>query len=942
MTHYGVRRLILLNSGNYIKADVTLTHPIHLSASNNRGKSTLVNSLQFLFIADPSKMRFGTRNLDDSLKHYFGESRSFIVYECQTPTGIQCMMIRGRGSLGGNRFERYIYDSEFNEADFINEDRQILEFESVRERLADRHLTAVKRSELWNVLAADAPASSGGSSPRLGLLPIKRRDQYVAFCDVFVRLLSLQSTDARALRQLIIQSLASDISEQRIDVAGEYREDFERAGRAEHELAFMRAAGDAVDEGETLRQKKAGILELLQQAQTALRQESDECRRQLAGHAAAITSELDRLQQEAMKLSGQRDSTIDLRGQQRAKASDLQAKWDALQESRKRWESTSEDFIVQMRRRAEDLNRDCILKQQQLSEAEQFNLPALRRQVDDLQQQVEAHQQYIASAEKTLIASLRASGLEEAAIEKLVQIVNADLFKLVVGESVAIENADGLIDRARRLASQIQDEHYSDDCVSVDLRSVGRVDTATLFDVEATKARLQIDQTRLRNEQSRLAVADDQEAAKVELKKMEADLAEKRSELAEYDQYATDWEQREQLSSSLSQANEAVNETEKKLSDIDANIRSNGDDTKEQSDASSQVENQLKALNEAAIAFRHATLPYGLVASSTTSVSDTSRLSDQESLEELLALASSLVKQLKARTQEASELDSIANKLGQLQQRITQFAVEHESTPRYFSDAEQEWQELVESRLAAQDMEAAAQNAWDALFTPLAARMNGIVNSVRTIKRAVEGIRRSLKSYQVSNLAEVDISVEETPDTFEDIVTLSEPSGLFTDHDKLDIAKKRLQQMIAAGRVIDLESLFEIKIGIEDAGGTKRRAASLDEIGSTGTGMTVKAMIFVQLIRAIASDEAFRLHFYIDGLGELDDDNLSATAALAVSKGILPITADPRVHLEPLAHPEVTVYSLGQYESGHFYIDNTRTYHARRQPAPDSGNNNDA
>jgi hypothetical protein len=95
--------------------------------------------------------------------------------------------------------------------------------------------------------------------------------------------------------------------------------------------------------------------------------------------------------------------------------------------------------------------------------------------------------------------------------------------------------------------------------------------------------------------------------------------------------------------------------------------------------------------------------------------------------------------------------------------------------------------------------------------------------------------------------------------------------------------------------------------------------------------MTAKAMIFIQLMRAIAANEQFRLHFYIDGLGELDDRNLEATAAMAVSKGIVPITADPRLHLEPLAHPEVTVYTLGQNDHGRFFIDQYKTYHARRQ-----------
>ena len=144
--------------------------------------------------------------------------------------------------------------------------------------------------------------------------------------------------------------------------------------------------------------------------------------------------------------------------------------------------------------------------------------------------------------------------------------------------------------------------------------------------------------------------------------------------------------------------------------------------------------------------------------------------------------------------------------------------------------------------------------------------------------------------------------------------------------------------MIDRNELIDLESLFELRINIQQSDGTWQEAASLDEIGSTGTGMTAKAMIFIQLVRAIAGNEKFRLHFYIDGLGELDDSNLAATAAMAVSKGVIPITADPRLHLEPLAHPDVTVYGLGQNADGRFYIDNYKTYYAHRrvQPAGDS------
>ena len=89
-------------------------------------------------------------------------------------------------------------------------------------------------------------------------------------------------------------------------------------------------------------------------------------------------------------------------------------------------------------------------------------------------------------------------------------------------------------------------------------------------------------------------------------------------------------------------------------------------------------------------------------------------------------------------------------------------------------------------------------------------------------------------------------------------------------------------------------------------------------------------MIFVQLIRAIAADQNYRLYFYLDDTGRLDDANLEATTAMAVSRGVLPITADPHVRLEPLAHPNLTVYSLDQDDEGRFYIDRYKTYHLRK------------
>ena len=84
---YGVRHLVAINSGSFIYAELDLRGAIHLAAPNNAGKSTLVNALQYLYVDDIQKMAFA-KSVDETKEHYFGEDRSYLIYECATPSGI--------------------------------------------------------------------------------------------------------------------------------------------------------------------------------------------------------------------------------------------------------------------------------------------------------------------------------------------------------------------------------------------------------------------------------------------------------------------------------------------------------------------------------------------------------------------------------------------------------------------------------------------------------------------------------------------------------------------------------------------------------------------------------------------------------------------------------------------------------------------------------------
>ena len=69
-----LKRIVIINSAIYAKADIELdqAESIQFIAENNVGKSSLINTLNFLYIIDQRHMQFeGDRRLQDSLQHYF-------------------------------------------------------------------------------------------------------------------------------------------------------------------------------------------------------------------------------------------------------------------------------------------------------------------------------------------------------------------------------------------------------------------------------------------------------------------------------------------------------------------------------------------------------------------------------------------------------------------------------------------------------------------------------------------------------------------------------------------------------------------------------------------------------------------------------------------------------------------------------------------------------
>ena len=107
-----LNRIIIINSELYSKADILIgdTTSIQLEADSNVGKSSLINTLNFLYIIDQRQMLFeGDRKLKESIKHYFKSiNQSFVIFEINKSGYTYCILVKANANF---ELEYYKFNS---------------------------------------------------------------------------------------------------------------------------------------------------------------------------------------------------------------------------------------------------------------------------------------------------------------------------------------------------------------------------------------------------------------------------------------------------------------------------------------------------------------------------------------------------------------------------------------------------------------------------------------------------------------------------------------------------------------------------------------------------------------------------------------------------------------------------------------------------------------
>jgi energy-coupling factor transporter ATP-binding protein EcfA2 len=238
----GPTKLIAIRSGSYDYAEVELGPSLQLVGPNNAGKTTLINTLQFLYIDQRNHMVFGDHDVDATREYYFPDHYSYLLFECMGPAWRYVLGWRGHGRSGGDPV-RFTYEGSYDVDDFLGADGRVVEPKKVTARLEEKKYRELKDSQSHReaILVATKGDSNG-----LGLVSLTENERYGHFKEILKNLLSLRSIDQSEMKRSLLMLAGIPPNKPALEANRLMTEEFERIRDRRYKLNTLKSEQERV------------------------------------------------------------------------------------------------------------------------------------------------------------------------------------------------------------------------------------------------------------------------------------------------------------------------------------------------------------------------------------------------------------------------------------------------------------------------------------------------------------------------------------------------------------------------------------------------------------------------------------------------------------------------------------------------------------------------
>lgn len=860
----GPQRLILINSGRYEYADVDLAGALQIVGPNNTGKTTLINTLQFLYIDDRRHMDFGSYTSEQTREFYFPNQYSYILFECLGATG-QCVIgWRGQSKTSGGDPERFFHAGPFAATDFLDEKNQVREPRGVNARLALKGFRVIKSAQEQKELLLPAVNGDGRG---LGIVALRDADKYHHFRETLKNLLTLSAITQEQMRDRLL--MLADIPPDRtaFDARELFGDDYDRIRTRREQLVKFKKNQALVERlvgkfGE----REAARGELVWRW-TDLRAKRQKFEKEHEAKLAKLHDEKAAQEKKVKEL----EAELTDRRNDVASFSVEKGKLDKPLDDLKALDKEFAAFAEELERAAlANLKQEVRALETLLASAEGESREKAKRNFDVFIGLVKQKEQTIERFDHLAVTALR-KNFSDDKLNTVFRVLNRDLLELPVGkDGITVSRQEELLAALRRLLACTRDGVYRDTNVSFPLPKTGEP-LAGLENLETAREQLAEYQAMLKRWKEILAAIEQREKLEAQRKAKLAETEAKEKRLFQFEEYQKTKAGEPRLRAELKKIEASIAAANERAGKLDSQLKVAD---KAKSNAEGAIRKQEDDFGKVIGNFNECIFP---------EFSTKPRVAEgiPDDFDAAIALF------LKQQEKQDKLCDEIANLLIQTEQWFgTEFRGEDEYETVGMLQAELE---------ALAEKEDALARDWNAHIHGLKATFDLVLKNLDHVRSAATDINRAFSKVIVSNLKAVKLEVVEQSDLVSWIKRLAafEPGGLFDADPQQESAITNFRRTIQDNPVIRFTNLFTLGFTVTGADDQRHTYHDFRQIESHGTTITIKVLFNLLLLKDQLRRDDCAVPFFLDEIQTLDPANRHAILRTARQLGFIAITAAP-------------------------------------------------
>ena len=913
---YGVKQLIMINSGTVEYLKLNLNLPLHLNAENNIGKTSTVNTLQFLYIDSMKDMALPTSETD-STNFYFRDEYSYLIFECVSQTGTYCVILN-RPPETRSHFNRFVIHTAFDESIFI-ENCSPLNWAGVLTNLSEQNIeyNKVKNSDWWRVLSGLTEKNKKQNLPALFILPVRDTESYARFKMIYRHLLSMSNIKLETFKDILLACAVASGEKRKIDFAERnYKDDFNKCRRLQQQQDYYRANESEIIE---LQKRDKSVKEFqigLPAAFAELKWNYDFHLKNLENQIPIIKTRLIKIENEQKEKNKQRDDIIRKEVSLEADYKNINIKISEFN----KLEQNQDLFIIRERFQSfkefenhkEEIEEKYIILKNKLKGIRNFDKQNLENRIIRTKKEMKNYQ-HIVDNENLLFNWILNQGFSKNELNILATLFEMNILTTEMSE-IKIKDKDELIKRLRYLVNNVDKNKFIDNIISIPLKTQV---FSELTNREAAQERLKFLKVELKEVDEKLNLYLNEEENINNFNLLETQRLHFKEMIKLYESFDYLKIKMPELKQKENNIKVKVDELRNKKIELELQKVELDEEVSELRDSLSKKEGALSEL-----------------------IGNFNRLNDNiqqhfpnilnienKSNYEELPLNYILEELLNCN----SKVESLAADLIEVRMRKSQILKNVGS----FFDGEKDWLKFIEENENIISAGERVDKMWQLFFGIAKHDFRILVQCVDSIDLLLRSINKSFSQKQISNLAQIKVCIDknEIYEKYREFTIDSD--DLFVDTGKRKLYMSWWEKEIDKYTDLRAEDMFHIKIEIANPNNLSenKNITSFDN-ESEGTNYTIKALLLSQLLQEQfkfgIGKENIVFHYYLDEIGQLDEDNLSNIISQNIERNLIPITAAPRPVFEPLCHPECRLVTLREHkETKLTYIDDDRTFSAK-------------